>query len=204
MATSTDAARVIHGLTKKAAEQITRAPTGIEPGFDPETGIAWTEDGRARYRGNGNRALAICKFSGGVNITHSTVILNFDSVLHDPNGQVTTGASWIFTATYAGWYQIIVSLSMETQAGWGTGFSTSTTLRAIFDDTSTLGLASGVLWLDHQYPRDGDNNIQVFLQGSAIGYLAVGDTLYTDAVQHSLTTPLVAAAARSRLSILRV
>lgn len=50
MATATDAARKIHELGKGAASSIASTPTGIEPGYDPNTGITWKEDGRARHR----------------------------------------------------------------------------------------------------------------------------------------------------------
>lgn len=204
MATPSDIARRIKQMSHKIAAKVHDAPTGIPPGYDPATGITWLENGKARGRGVGKRALAIYKINGGFNVTHTTATVDFADMLYDPEGMVTTGASWAFTATRADFYEVKVALSLETQAGWGTGFNSSATLFAVFENTSTLGNASGTLWLDHQYPRDGDNNIQVFLHGSEIGYLDVGDTLYVQAVQESLTTPLVASAARSRISILRV
>jgi len=50
MATATDVVRALHNLTLRKAASIATAPTGLEPGYDTARGIAWTEDGRARYR----------------------------------------------------------------------------------------------------------------------------------------------------------
>jgi len=81
-------------------------------------------------------------------------------------------------------------------------------LRAVFDNTSGAAsppFASGTMQLDLQYPRDGDNNIQVFLHGTVIGYMNAGDTMWTTAAQDSLTTTLATSVSSTPgISILRV
>lgn len=120
MATAQDAARIIHGLSKAAASSIAHAPTGIEPGFDPATGITWGEDGRARYRGAASPSIAIaaCELTASILCTSgSAKRLDYDTVLYDPQSTITTGASWKFTVPSAGVYLFHISGIMDT-ATW--------------------------------------------------------------------------------------
>lgn len=182
--------------------KLSQQPTGIPPGV--HSGITFDRFGRAVSAQEGGGIRAIYKLSTGFSVTHTTKIVNFDQMLYDPLGLVTPGTAWAFVANDPGFYQVQCNLSLETQAGWSTGFNTNAIMEAVFDDTSGSVVATGPLRLDNQYPRDGDNNIQVFLHGAAFGYLGVGDTLYVNATQGSNAGTLVAAAARSHIFIVRV
>lgn len=121
MATATDAARVIHGLGKSAAESIARAPTGIEPGFDLSTGITWGEDGRARYRRAG-AGVGVWVTSTSTQSISNTTLTNAefdDPPLYDTSGFWDAGDPDRITFPMDGAYA--VSYRVEWDAGT-TGF----------------------------------------------------------------------------------
>lgn len=88
MATATDAARVLQKIGAQQAETIARAPTGIEPGYDPNTGIAWTEDGRGRYRSTGGVGVWVVSTVPQTVANTTLVNADFDLQLYD------TSAFW--------------------------------------------------------------------------------------------------------------
>ncbi len=135
MANASDVVRALRAMHQGDATSIARAPTGIEPGFDATTGITWTEDGRARYRttpsGAGAKLLSMHYKNSSQSIsTSGTPVVNFDQEQYDPDGLVTTGASWAFTVPADGWHLIAPKIRFEEIAsGWSAGDTASLMLK---------------------------------------------------------------------------
>lgn len=116
--TAHDIVRGLGGLHAAVAKAIAREPTGITPGFDPTTGIAWNEDGTARYRSGaaGTRLVGLLTrgASSAVNIAQGgTTRLQFGTGY----GAATTGATSYITVPVAAYYRIDVSIGMRGVSG---------------------------------------------------------------------------------------
>lgn len=127
MATATDAARVLVQKHKEDALTIARSPSGIEPGYDPTTGITWDESGRARYRKGGGVVVVGqgCSLnSGDQNVATGTpTILEFDDigeVFYADDGYFDLGAGTLISVANPGRYlffmQAAVLLAPGTKA----------------------------------------------------------------------------------------
>lgn len=95
--------------------------------------------------------------------------INFDSKIYDTYNAVTTGASWVFTAPIAGYYQLSGYLSMASSSNWAVGEGARIHIY-INGAEHTPRLAA-------HYGESGGALAKV-LSGSTIVHLNKGDTLY--------------------------
>jgi hypothetical protein len=119
MKTAHDVIQGLAALGEHSAREIAYEPTGVEPKYHPLLGAAVTPDGRLRYVREGSTPFmidAICSMG----ITTQTVLgdstpyrVNFSTKVHDPLNQVTTGASWAFTAVAAAAYFVLAEVAID-------------------------------------------------------------------------------------------
>jgi hypothetical protein len=120
MATSFEAALAVASITKTTAERMDADPTGIKPGYDPATGIAWRENGTARYRRDVSPLGFLLQYddTSGISIASNTETrLNFNHQLEDQYGLVTPGASWKFEPPQGGWYAATFDIKWAPSGG---------------------------------------------------------------------------------------
>lgn len=95
------------------------------------------------------RASARC--SGAPSLSSASPT-NFDSVLQDPIGDVTTGASWKYTCSTPGTYILSVSLSIDGFTGKFAAFINGSKVREIaqvYSGTGVLGAGSVIIELSY-------------------------------------------------------
>jgi hypothetical protein len=104
--------------------------------------------------------------------------LNFNHQEHDPKGQVTTGASWAFTAASAGMYLVWVSAPLS--------ISLTNWVAADRADLTIQGAVSKSLctWVGIPVTAEPSN---ILLSGWRGFALAQGDVIYAQVVQDSGT-----------------
>lgn len=104
----------------------------------------------------------------------AVAIVNFEDLIYDPQGLVTTGAGWAFTCPAAGLYLVTASVLFAASAAWASG---ERGLLQVFRNGS---LAAS---LDR---RDNFNTTNLAqLSGTAPALCAAGDTLDVRVAQNS-------------------
>jgi len=93
--------------------------------------------------------------------SYAGTVINFDVVDFDTGSDITTGASWKFTASVAGYYRV----SVAAYSNWNAS------------DDDYLHLAkNGTTWAVLEYfGTSFTNNAQKFLKGTSTVYLGIGD-----------------------------
>lgn len=177
-----DTARALLGLSQHVAKQVDDAPTGVAPGYHPALGGAVLPNGKLRYVAPGTALIldAACGMS-----TTNTVLgdatpkrLNFNAVTHDPRSQVTTGASWAFTAAAPGLYLVLVTAPLNVATvDWVAGDRADLTLQGDVSATLATWTGMGIVAEPSDLP----------LLGFAAVTLAAGDVIYAQIAQNSGT-----------------
>src|SRR5262247_1565085 len=109
MANAHDVIGVLAALSRGIAKSVDEAPTGVKPGYRAGLGGTVLANGKLRYAkdtpgggggGSGGTFVAKYKTSSDRTVTFATgiAVVNWNTLLYDPNTLVTTGASWHFTA----------------------------------------------------------------------------------------------------------
>ena len=107
----------------------------------------------------------------------ASVVVDFEDVIYDPLGLVTTGAGWAFTAPAAGLYQVTAAILFAGSTGWAAG---ERGLLEVFQDGSL------VFDLDRKDNYvSGGASLLMRLQGSCAVVCAAGDTLDVRVAQSS-------------------
>lgn len=178
--TAHDIVEGLRGLSAHGARKIAYEPTGVPPGYHPILGAAVTEDGRLRSVTQGVTPLiidAIYTMS-----TTNTVLgdstpkrLNFNHQEHDPLGQVTTGASWAFTAQAAGVYLFLVNAPLSIGGGvdWLAADRADLSLQGDVNEVVCTWVGVGIAAEPGQLRLDGLRPV----------VLDVGDVVYAQIVQ---------------------
>lgn len=116
---------------------VAKGGTGIaSPGA---SGNILVSNGTAWVSGSSNAYPAIYQTTAGQAISeNTTTIVNFGTSVYDPTSKVTTGGSWVYTATVAGVYQVsaVVTLpsgSWLTNKPWSMWVYKSGSLYALLD-----------------------------------------------------------------------
>lgn len=151
-----------------------RAPTGVIPGTYGRVSVDIA--GRVVAGVGVGALIAAASRSTPQSISNATTaVIDFDHVIFDPNGYITTGAGWVFTAPFTGYYQVLFGNLTDTNT-W------SVAGREINAKYAING--SGGYYLDRQWPITG-SPIALFLQGVAVVQLAAGDTFAINTYQNS-------------------
>jgi hypothetical protein len=115
-------------------------------------------------------AYARCTTVAAQSIPNNTnTVVDFDTVVDDPDGLVTTGAGWVFTAPVAGRYHVTASVMFAASVNWALGTKNAQLFLAV------NGVA--LSYLDYNDSRvAGTSQFQV-VHGSDSALLAMGDTI---------------------------
>jgi len=158
---------------------------GVSTGDPTELEFNAVEVVAARYTNTAGTTI-----SGNTRIDFATK--DFDS--HDA---VTTGASWKFTATDDGYYQVNAKLTMDGGSDWVNG-----------DDIHLKLVKDSVLvsWLDTWESVDAaTTNQAVAIAGSDIVYMDEGDEIWITCHEYAGTNPsLLTTAGMNYVSIHRI
>ncbi len=196
MATADDAVRAMRGMHTKDATKIAYEQTGIEPGFDPATGITWREDGRARYRTAPTAGGTLGLLASGSTSSQITYANGDDTLIafdedYDPSSLYVAG---VFTAAQQARY-VLRCQSCYVHPN-GSGYSANTgCLLWVYRNTSdsmgalddgTVGAAvSSTSWFmllhgDFQLALDVGETVEVHFQNNsgASRKLNIGATLH--------------------------
>ncbi len=178
--TGTDVAWALTNLHEKIAKDIESTPTGVTPGYNPLVGATILPNGKLRYAREGASPFmvdAIYTMSTTNTVLGDTTPkrLNFNHQIHDPLSQVTTGASWAFTAAAAGAYIVLVSapLSIADGTPWVTADRADLTIQGDVSGTVATWTGIGVTAQPGELRLDG---VTAFA-------LAAGDVIYTQMQQ---------------------
>lgn len=159
-----------------------RAKTSVIPG-GPYSSFSVNAQGLVTWAGAG--LLAWYTIDGsGVDIAHTFTRLEYNTMVYDPQGLVTTGASWVFTAPNAGPYAFYATMNIATNATWSPGADSYAQVRSLINAGSAEQQVAKI------YPRDGDAFVKVYLNGLVIYQLDATDTVYFEGVQWSNTSTL--------------
>jgi len=120
---------------------------------------------------------AVCTLSSSQTVLGDTTPyrVNFNTVVYDPLAQVTTGASWAFTAAAAGTYLVFASVPLNIAGGvdWVTADRADLTIQGTVSRTLATWTGIGVV----ASPAD------LTLEGFRGVTLAATNTLYIRVVQ---------------------
>jgi hypothetical protein len=114
MATPTEVARELLRSSEQIARKVTTEPTGVKPGYSAALGGTVTEDGRLRYVApNPGAPVAYGEVATPITVSTANHTINFDGISYDPQGLVTTGASWRCLLPSLGWWQVWVGVGID-------------------------------------------------------------------------------------------
>lgn len=170
------------GEEKRIADIVDRRiRTFLKNGMPAGSYTSYLWDGM-RIVGAGVGALAVDAVCG-MNPTPSQTVLgdgtpyrvDFDDVIHDPLGQVTTGASWAFTAATAGIYLVFASAPLSIGGGidWVDADRADLSVQGDVNETLCTWVGIGV----------SAQPANVLLNGFRGVSLAAGDVLYIRIIQ---------------------
>lgn len=128
MKTAHDVVGSLLGAAEHRAKRLDEAPTGVEPGYDPISGLAFSPNGTVRHRSGGSSASSPIGFiaqyeldSDQTRSAGNTDRVDFNVMVFDPGHYVTTGAGWYFTPPVDGLYRFWVSTLLIPDAGFSVG-----------------------------------------------------------------------------------
>lgn len=125
MPTPTDVARALTELAERRAKDLDDAPTGVTPGYSAALGGTVLPNGKLRYV-SAAPSFMVCDALYRVGTTQTiedgnTEIINYNTLIYDPDSRVTTGAAWAYTAARAGILTVVAQVYAINNTTFDTG-----------------------------------------------------------------------------------
>lgn len=179
-----------------------KLPRGVQNGqvlTTSGTSLAWANpaSGTAASGTTDTKPVIYYKTSAQTIPNASATIINFDVVVRDNSGEVTTGANWRFTPSSSGTYLIDAAIQFAS-ANYG--------LNVIFE-TNLFKKGANPLSLDYKTHQNGAATQAPTLNGSTTVQLdpSLGDYIDVRAYQNSGgPQPLVTGEQYNRISIMKI
>ena len=174
MTTAKDVAAALVQTSKKVAKHLDDVPTGVEPGYHAALGGTVTPSGKLRYV-SAAPAFMACHALYRVGTTQTiedgnTEVINYNTLIYDPDSAVTTGAAWHYTTARAGILTVVAQIFAINAATFDAGPGPSLILWLYVNGAQAAAL---------QFVEIGTDLLDEnrFLHGVGSVLVAAGDTV---------------------------